>query len=208
MSTSISVPHSKSNIRVPLGVGRQPKARSADGVSGVGPTLVRIAVDLTLPQNHANSGMIEPYLQSIQAHLNLDCVFVALFNSTRNRIGWVAAAKSHYAYCNPRELVGSPQPCDAEMLNRLGRYQLADIRDSTIATGEYPDFCSRLVNLNLCSMLVGGILIGDEVCGLMVFGSLHRRDKWEAEAHLALKLMSSSYAAGYERNQLRLRDRS
>jgi hypothetical protein len=157
-----------------------------------------------MPQNHVNSGMIEPYLQSIQEHLHLDCVFVALFNTTRSRISWVAAAKSHYNYCNPHELAGSSQPCNAEMLRRLARYQLADVRDSASTRGEYAEFCARMVDLNLCSMLVGGILVSDQIHGLMVFGSLHRREKWETEAHLAMKLLSASYAAGYERHQLRL----
>jgi len=165
------------------------------------PVLTGIAVDLTMPNHHASSATIRPYLNSLQQLMSLDCVFVALFGMAKTRIEWVAACGNRYEHCNPYELTGMPQPCNAELLQRLVRHQLLDVRDCTDHRGEYAEFSSRMLCLNLCSMLVGGIVLNEQVSGMMVFGSLHRRQGWDMDAHLIMKLMSASYAAGYERYQ-------
>lgn len=187
--------------------GSHPRSKAQHGAvlqTAIDATLTCIAVELTVPRNHVSVSTIVPHLQSLQTCLELDCAFVALFDRDASRIAWVAAGNSQYQHCNPYELIGTSQPCNDELLQRLSRYQLLDVRDSTYLRGEYAGFSTRMLQLNLCSMLVGGILFAEKVAGLMVFGSLHRRNNWAMETHLAMKLMSASYAAGLERHQLHL----
>lgn len=203
MTTGLSTPSQETKTIT----GSHPHRNMQDGAAlqtGIDATLTCIAVELTMPRNHLSTGTIVPHLQSLQTRLELDCVFVALFDHESSRIAWIAAGHSQYEHCNPYGLTGTPQPCNAELLQRLSRHQLLDVRDSTYLRGEYAEFSARMLPLNLCSMLVGGILFEDRVGGLMVFGSLHRRSNWEMETHLAMKLMSASYAAGLERHQLQL----
>jgi len=176
-----------------------PQARTVD------PTVVQVAVELTMPKVHTSARMVEPSLQALQNHLALDSIFVALFDRTLTRISWIAASNSNYQYCNPHELIGVPLPFNPELLQRLKMLQLLDVRDSTSLQGEYGEFCKQLLPLNLCSMLISGITVADRVVGFMLFGSLHRRSGWEAETHLTMKLMTACYTAGLERSQLRSR---
>jgi len=204
MNTDISFPYSK-NVPLRGGIDVPVSAReevSAPLPMAIDPVLTRVAVELTIAKNHATSSTIQPCLNALQKLISLDCVFVALFGSNKSRIEWVAASKYRYEHCNPYELVGSRQPCNAELSQRLLRGQSLDIRDCTNMRGEYGEFCSHMLPLNLCSMLVGGIAIDDQLTGLIAFGTLHHRQRWDMEIHLIMKLITASYAAGYERYQM------
>jgi len=156
-----------------------------------------------MPRVHTSARLVEPYLQALQSALQVDAVFVALFDRTLTRVSWVASSNTNYQYCNPHELIGISQPFNIELLQRLKMHQLLDVRDGTYLAGEYGEFCKQLLPLNLCSMLVGGISAGERMVGFMLFGSLHRRNQWEMATHLTLKLMTACYTAGLERSQLR-----
>ena len=203
MNTDISFPYGKKMSDAPRAHGRASSSETAATSlpATMNPVVTRIAVDLTMPNNHASSATIQPYLSSLQKLLSLDCVFVALFGAERIRVEWVAASTNRYEHCNPYELKGTLQPCNDDLLQRLSRHQLLDVRDSTNLRGEYAEFSSRMLGLNLCSMLVGGIVLNNHVSGIMVFGSLHRRQGWDMDTHLIMKLMTANYAAGYERYQ-------
>ena len=170
---------------------------------GVDPTMVQIAVELTMPKVHTSARLVEPYLQALQNALLVDSVFVALFDRTLTRVSWIAASNSNYQYCNPYELIGISQPFNVELLQRLKMQQLLDVRDGTYHAGEYAELSKQLMPLNLCSMLIGGITAAERVVGFMLFGSLHRRNDWDTETHLTMKLMTACYTAGLERSQLR-----
>jgi len=172
--------------------------------SAVDPTVTRIAVELTLPENHRHSVVTEPLLSSLRELVSVDCVFVTMFDVTAERIEWINSASVKIKKCNPFELVGSAQPCNSDMLNRLLKHQLLDIRDYNTAGDDYALFSAQVAALNLSSALVGGIKIGSAIRGLMSFGSHLRRSNWDMDTHLILKLMSASYAAGYERSLLQL----
>ncbi|MES1195616.1 MAG: hypothetical protein ABUL58_01565 [Steroidobacter sp.] len=203
MNTDISFPYNK---KVPTARNLRARASSREESPAalpmtMNPVLTRVAVDLTMPKHHASSATIQPYLSSLQQLMSLDCIFVALFGADGVRVEWVAASSNRYEHCNPYELVGTPQPCNAELLHRLSRHQLLDVRDCTHLRGEYAEFSGHMLRLNLCSLLVGGIVLDECVSGIMVFGSLHRRQGWDMDTHLIMKLMTASYAAGYERYQ-------
>lgn len=177
----------------------------AQQTQSLDPTMVQIAVELSMPKIHTSARLVEPSLQALQNHLALDSVFVALFDRSLIRISWIAASNTNYQYCSPHDLIGLPQPFNHELLQRLQMHQLLDVRDSTCRTGEYGEFCKQMLSLNLCSMLVSGITVAERVVGFMLFGSLHRRSRWETETHLAMKLFTACYTAGLERSQLRTR---
>jgi hypothetical protein len=186
----------------PRGHSRDAKKLAAQ-TQVLDPTVVQVAVELTMPRVHASARLVEPCLQALQSALQVDSVFVALFDRTLLRVSWVATSNANYQYCNPHELIGVSQPFNVELLQKLKLHHLLDIRDGTCLAGEYGDFCKQLLPLNLCSMLVGGISSGDRVVGFMSFGSLHRRNHWDMEIHLTMKLMTACYTAGLERSQLR-----
>jgi len=173
-----------------------PKGASLD------PTVTRIAVELTCPENHANSATIDFLLDSLREMASLSCVFVALFDERRVRIEKINTANVTVKNCKPDTLLGAMQPCSADMLARLARHQLLDVKDYNSTGDEWDLISSQVASLNLSSVLVGGINVLNNVQGLMVFGSLLRRSEWDVETRLAMKLMSASYAAGFERYQL------
>jgi len=181
------------------------EAADVQPAQALDPTVVQVAVELSMPKVHVSARAVEPHLQVLQNHLAVDSVFVALFDRSLIRISWVAASNTNYQFCNPYELIGVPQPFNHELLQKLRLHQLLDVRDSTYLSGEYGEFCKQLLPLNLCSMLVSGISVSERVVGFMVFGSLHRRNNWESETHLTMKLITACYTAGLERSQLRMR---
>jgi hypothetical protein len=166
------------------------------------PTIARIAVELTCPENHASDASIEPLLSSLREAASLSCVFVAMFDGRRVRMEKIIAAGITVKNCKPDTLTGAMQPCTAEMLARLAKHQLLDVKDYNSVGPDWDLFSSQVASLNLSSVLVGGINVLGNVQGLMIFGSLLRRSDWDVETRLAMKLMSASYAAGFERHQL------
>lgn len=167
------------------------------------PSVTGIAVELTLPQNHVNAETIEPYLQSLRGLVAVDCVFVALFDEAREKIEWINSVSNKYDLCNPFVLLKSPQPCCDRVKTRLATRQLLEIRDTSASDVDYTEFNTNLASLNLGSMLVAGLSCNNgstnDIAGVMVLGTMRRRSRWDMDTHLMLKLMASSYAAGYER---------
>lgn len=176
---------------------KEPAKRAA-----LDPTIARIAVELTCPETHADDAAIEPILNSLREMASLSCVFVAMFDKRRVRIEKIVAASMTVKNCKPDTLIGAMQPCTEEMLMRLAKHQLLDVKDYNSVGQDWDLFCSQVASLNLSSVLVGGVNVLGNVQGLMVFGSLLRRSDWDVETRLAMKLMSASYAAGFERHQL------
>ncbi|HEX2586154.1 MAG TPA: hypothetical protein VHL14_13575 [Steroidobacteraceae bacterium] len=167
------------------------------------PSVTGIAVELTLPQNHVNAETVEPYLKSLCELVAVDCVFVALFDETREKIEWVNSVSNKYDLCNPFVLLNSQQPCCERLKSKLANKQLLEIRDTGAADTDNADFNAKLAGLNLGSMLVAGLSCnngeGSGIAGIMVLGTMRRRSRWDMDTHLMLKLMAASYAAGYER---------
>jgi hypothetical protein len=167
------------------------------------PTIARLAVELSLPENHSNEKTVEPLLNALRELAGIDCVFVALLDDKRLRIETVCAAiNPAVKKCRPETLIGAMQPCSEDMLKRLGKHQLLDVRDYNTSGPEHELFSSQIASLNLSSALVGGIHACNGVQGLMFFGSLRRRSNWDVDTRLIMKLMCASYAAGHERLQL------
>jgi hypothetical protein len=176
---------------------KQPAKRPA-----LDPTIARIAVELTCPENHADDAAVESLLNSLREMASLSCAFVAMFDERRVRIEKIIAASMAVKNCKPDTLTGAMQPCTTEMLVRLAKHQLLDVKDYNSIGPDWDLFSSQVASLNLSSVLVGGINVMGNVQGLMIFGSLLRRSDWDVETRLAMKLMSASYAAGFERHQL------
>lgn len=172
--------------------------------SALDPTVARLAVELSLPENIANANKLESLLDSLRELVSLDCVFAAILDEPRTRIevvhGVVGAKMKN---CKPQNLIGSMQPCSPDMLKRFSKHQLLDVRDYNSQGPDYELFSSYISSINLSSALVGGIRVQDQLQGLMFFGTLLRRSSWDVEMHLIMKLMSASFAAGLERHQLR-----
>jgi len=174
--------------------------------SALDPLTTGLAVQLTWPQSHVDAETVEPCLKSLCGLLAVDCVFVALFDRAGEKVEWVNSVSSKYDMCNPFVLLNSPQPCDERLKAKLAGKQLLEIRDTRAADGEFPEFTSGLAGLNLGSMLVaglgGGKVSNGGLTGLMVLGTIRTRSRWAMDAHLILKLMAASYAAGHERYTL------
>jgi len=164
--------------------------------------LTRIAVEFTLAETHRNEIMTEPLLNSLRETLSLDCICVAMFDGTRSRIASVSSAVgTSIKNCKPQALIGAVQPCSANTLKRMLKHQLLDVRDFNTLGPEHELFSSQVASVNMSSALVAGLKIDNTIQGLMYFASFRRRSSWDVETHLILKLMSASFAAGYERMQ-------
>jgi len=184
-----------------------PSAQIARGASALiqdalDPSVVGIAVELTLSKTHLNAETVEPCLASLCNLLMVDCVFVALFDDACEKIEWVNSVSNQYEQCNPFLLLSSAQPCNERLQTKLVSKQLLEIRDTGATDNEAVEFSHHLASLNLSSMLVAGLCCNQRLAGIIVLGTVQRRSRWNMNTHLVLKLVSASYAAGHHRHLL------
>ena len=86
------------------------------------------------------------------------------------------------------------------LTSRLEHLRLAEIRDTREPRREHTVDAARLAELNVRSAVVCGLSLNDRVCGFIaLFSSQPRPDGWDANLHLMLKLVGSSFATGLER---------
>ncbi|MGD9842396.1 MAG: EAL domain-containing protein [Steroidobacteraceae bacterium] len=163
-------------------------------------TLTKLCVELQSAELHGNDALVRTALHTLRQLVAADGVFVALFDAPRERINKVLSASSAYVGGNPEVLVGKSTSPIA-LHERLDSQRLLELRDTAHAPG-YTELAQRLATMRFGSALISGLIMRGRSVGFICLCATHARDGWDAEVHLLLKLLASSYAAGLERRRI------
>src|SRR5690606_12858153 len=83
--------------------------------------------------------------------------------------------------------------------DRLEHLRIVEIRDTSQPRRDFIAEAARLAALHIGAALIIGIAIEGRVRAFLALCSTLPRDSWDANLHLTLKLLGSSYASGIER---------
>jgi diguanylate cyclase (GGDEF)-like protein/PAS domain S-box-containing protein len=172
---------------------------------GINPMLIKLMVEMQSAEVHADAAGMNALLHSLRTLLQVDVVFVGLFDAAQQNIETVHTASSVFAGCNPAVLAGEAIPARAALLQRLDGQRLIEIRDTTRNQSSHRELAERLAAINISAALLSGIAVDTRSAGFIAVCAIHLHQGWDVELHLLLKLLSASYAAGMERLQLRQR---
>lgn len=176
----------------PAQAGRRPKA-------GLDVLLTKAAVDFqNLAGEHADP-LIKQNLDALREAAGLDALLIATFDDAHATIETVAAATGLFATFNPQTLQGEQLERLPYLRHRLEHLRIVEIRDTSQPRSDLAPECARLAALHIGAALLIGIAVQGRVRGFVALCSTLPREGWDANLHLMLKLLGSSYACGIER---------
>jgi diguanylate cyclase (GGDEF)-like protein/PAS domain S-box-containing protein len=165
--------------------------------------LTKAAVDFqNLPADDADV-VIRQNLEALREAAGLDAVFIAHFDAQKQSIEHVTSATGLFGTFNPDIFHGESLAGLPYLRDRLGHLRIIEIRDTAQPRRELTADAARFASLQVGAVLMIGFAIRGHVSGLMALCSTRPRESWDANLHLMLKLLGSSYASGIERVQYR-----
>jgi diguanylate cyclase (GGDEF)-like protein/PAS domain S-box-containing protein len=179
--------------------GRHPVGVGARSRSGMDTVYTKAAIDLqTVVEDGAEA--IAECLESVRDVSGVDAVFIAMLDEGRQRIENVYSARSVFSTCNPEVLAGmeiAPYAWLQSHMTHLRVLELTDTNNSAEAEA------GLFAELNVGAVLLVGLSINGEVRGFIAMASCLPRASWDANLHLVLKLLGTSFVSGQERHLLR-----
>jgi diguanylate cyclase (GGDEF)-like protein/PAS domain S-box-containing protein len=167
--------------------------------AGLDLTCTKVAVDFqSISLNNAEE-RITSGLQSLADVCGADAVFVALLDKDSAVFEKVYAGRSTFSACNPevlkdRELADFPW-----IKSRIDHLRLLEIRDTAKAPLAQLHDAEQLASLNIGALLVVGFSMRGRLGGVLGICSSTPSPEWNADLHLALKLVGVSVASGLDR---------
>ncbi len=143
--------------------------------------------------------VLKENLEALREAAGLDTVLLGAFDEERTCIESLIAATSLFATFNPEVLQGEPLERLPFFRDRLEHLRIVEIRDTSQPRRDLIAESARLAALHIGAALIIGIAIQGRVQGFIALCSTLPRDSWDANLHLMLKLLGSSYASGVER---------
>jgi diguanylate cyclase (GGDEF)-like protein/PAS domain S-box-containing protein len=165
--------------------------------------LIKAAVDLQNFTAHTADVLVRQNLESLRDAAGLDAIFIAHFDDERRSITDVVSAASLFATFNPDVLHGESLTHMPYLRERLEHIRIIEIRDTAQPRRDYAGEAARFASLQVGAALVIGFAVKGRVAGCIALCSARPRDSWDANLHLMLKLLGSSYASGLERVRYR-----
>jgi diguanylate cyclase (GGDEF)-like protein/PAS domain S-box-containing protein len=182
-----------------LFAARSPRGRKSK--AGLDVLLTKAAIDFQNLSRELDDPLIRANLEALREATGLDTLMIAAFDDTQQTIENVVAATSLFATFNPEVLRGEPLERLPYLRNRLEHLRIVEIRDTSQPRRDLAPESNRLAALHVGAALVIGIATRGRVRGFIALCSTLPRDSWDANLHLMLKLLGSSYATGVERLQ-------
>jgi diguanylate cyclase (GGDEF)-like protein/PAS domain S-box-containing protein len=173
---------------------------------GLDVLLTKAAVDF---QNVHGAGdgradaMVRQNLESLREAIGIDAVFIAHFDNERQSIASILSAASLFTSFNPEVLQGESLAQLPFLRERLEHIRIVEIRDTAQPRKDYSAEGARFASLQIGAVLLIGFAVHGRVAGFMALCSALPRDSWDANLHLMLKLLGSSYSSGLERQRYR-----
>ncbi len=172
---------------------------------GLDVLLTKASVDFqNLPRENTNA-CVTRNLEALRDAAGLDAMLIALFDRRREIIETVVGAASPFTAFNPEVLKGELLENLPFLRDKLGHMRIIEIRNTAEPLRrELAAEAARFAGLRMGSVLLIGFSIQDRVCGFMAICAARPRESWDANLHLMLKLIGTSYATGLDR--LRFQD--
>ncbi len=167
--------------------------------AGLDVLLTKAAIDFqNLSSEHADA-LVRLNLEALREAAGLDALLIASFDASRTAIEHVVGVAGLFATFNPETLRGEPLERLPYLRNRLEHLRAIEIRDTSQPRPELAAEAAQLAALRIGAALIIGFGTQGRASGLIALCSTLPRDSWDANLHLMLKLLGSSYATGIER---------
>ena len=179
-----------------------PVRRGGGRQAGLDLICTKVAVDFQSMSVNTADERIKEGLQALTDVCKADAVFVALMDRDGHTFEKVHCGRSMFSLCNPEVLVGRSLDDFPWIKSRLEHLRLLEIRDTARPPLAQRADAERLASLNVASLLILGFNIRGRLGGVLGVASASPEPAWDADLHLALKLVGVSCATGLERIQL------
>jgi diguanylate cyclase (GGDEF)-like protein/PAS domain S-box-containing protein len=177
-------------------------SRSTERRSKVGldVLLTKAAVDLQNLTEFDVDRILRENLEGLREAAGLDAIFITEYCGERRSIERVVSAVSMFSSFHPEVLSGEPLERLPYLRDRLEHLRIVEIRNTAQPRRELRSEAARFASLQVGAMLLIGIAVRGKIAGFMALCSMEPRDSWDANLHLMLKLLGSSYSSGLERS--------
>jgi diguanylate cyclase (GGDEF)-like protein/PAS domain S-box-containing protein len=175
------------------------RPRTRKSKPGLDVLLTKAAIDFQNIIDENGQAPIRENLESLREATGLDAIFFASFDLESTIIADVIAATGLFAGFNPETLRGESLDAFPFLRERLEHLRVIEIRDTAEPRRELASEADRLASLQIGAALLIGLAIQGRIQGFIALCSTRPRDSWDANLHLMLKLLGSSYATGLER---------
>jgi hypothetical protein len=167
---------------------------------GLDVLVTKVALDFVALTSEAGDNCVKRNLEALREATGVDALCIALLDADRKTIERVATSTGLLASFDPQVLKGEPVERLPLLTGKLDHLRIAEFRDTHAPRREHAVDAALLAELNVRSALVCGMALNDRVCGFMaLLSSQTRKDGWDANLHLMLKLVGSSFATGLDR---------
>jgi len=174
-----------------------PERRSKIGLDVL---LTKAAIDFQNLDELTAERVLRQNLEDLREAAGLDAIFVARFCAERRSIDSVIAAVDIFCAFNPAVLTGEPLERLPFLRDRLAHLRIIELRDTTQPRRDLRPEAARFASLHVGAVLLVGFAVKGTLAGFMALCSTRPRDSWDANLHLMLKLLGSSYSSGIERS--------
>ena len=167
---------------------------------GLDVLVTKVAVDFVGLTSEAGDNCVKRNLDALREATGVDAICIALLDGERKHIERVAASTGLVTPFDPQVMKGDAIARLPVFTGKLEHLRLAEIRDTLQPRREHAVDATRLAEFNVRSALACGLSLHGRVHGfLALFSSQPRKEGWDANLHLMLKLIGSSFATGLER---------
>ncbi|HET7201951.1 MAG TPA: EAL domain-containing protein [Steroidobacteraceae bacterium] len=167
---------------------------------GLDVLVTKVAVDFVSLTSEAGDDCVKRNLEALRESTGVDSICIGLLDAERQAIERVASATGLLAPFDPQVFKGEAVDKLPFIAGRLDHLRIAELRDTHAPRRDHAVDAARLVELGIGSALACGLSLNNRVCGFIALLSCQpRTDGWDANLHLMLKLVGSSFASGLER---------
>ena len=167
---------------------------------GLDVLVTKVAVDFVGLTSEAGDNCVKRNLDALREATGVDAICIALLDGERKVIERVAAATGLVAPFDPQIMKGDAADRLPVLTGKLEHLRVAEIRDTLDPRREHAVDAARLAEFNVRAALACGLSLNGRVNGFIaLFSSQPRKEGWDANLHLMLKLVGSSFATGLER---------
>lgn len=167
--------------------------------AGLDVLLTKAAIDFQNLANEHADALVRLNLEALREAAGLDALLIATFDPTQSSIEHVVGVTGLFATFNPETLRGEPLERFPYLRNRLEHLRVVEIRDTSQPRADFAAEAAQLAALRIGAALIIGFATQSRTMGFIALCSTLPRDSWDANLHLMLKLLGSSYATGIER---------
>ncbi|HEY0681642.1 MAG TPA: EAL domain-containing protein [Steroidobacter sp.] len=167
--------------------------------AGLDVLLTKASIDFQNLTSERDDPLLKHNLEALREAAGLDAIVIATFDEAHKSIEHVVAASGLFATFNPIVFHGEPLERLPYLRSKLGHLRIVEIRDTAHPRRELTAEGVRFASLHIGAALVVGVAIQGRVQAFIALCSTLPRDSWDANLHLMLKLLGSSYSSGVER---------